>query len=426
MDDFRRYPKGASRQLIDYNRFLSLTGEKLFVCLDRGILEICRYFINSRGRWRTTYYVDNTDDGYYLPTEEQFITLEHAIAGANIDMSNCEEIVEALNGIRDAIAEGATETSSGCGCVGSGDDDITGLTPPPSESIPGGSSVPPGFSNRSEYDEHRCGVARKYVEDYIQTLRNWATLSGTVAVLTVAVMVGLSLLVLPPIGIMVVLGALGALVAIDVGLLSNLSLIADAIEEDIDTVVCHIYSASSTEAAVNVFRTDVQAILTELDLDTPETYQLITDNMVSTEQMNGLNDPAAETAAADCSECLPDIMVLTPYSGTIATLIDGDFAIGGNPEIEAVVSTGVFGFQKTNIQANFINPDLYTMAISSFSGAGVTSIIINTEDGEVYSGSPGGAIGVEFDKQYYHIINTTGGATDSLQPFTIIMDLQEV
>jgi len=84
MTDLRRFPLGSSRQLVDYNRFASLTGTKLFICIDRGVMEIARYLLNSRGSWRTTYVKEYVGTiGYIMPTEAEFELIAHAIAEAN-------------------------------------------------------------------------------------------------------------------------------------------------------------------------------------------------------------------------------------------------------------------------------------------------------------------------------------------------------
>ena len=107
-EDFRRYPASDTRQLIDYNRFMSLTGEKVFICLDRGVLEIAKYFLNSRGGWRTTYVKEYGQVGYTMPTVEEFENIKQAIAEGNLDMASCDDIVAALQGIQGAIEAGGS------------------------------------------------------------------------------------------------------------------------------------------------------------------------------------------------------------------------------------------------------------------------------------------------------------------------------
>ena len=116
MTDFRRFPGGSSRQLIDYNRFVSLTGEKVFICLDRGVMEAARYLLNSRGSWRTTWVKEYVGTiGYNMPTEAEFEIVENAIAEANEDMSSCDDLVNAIQGVTAAITSTAGSSGSGCG-----------------------------------------------------------------------------------------------------------------------------------------------------------------------------------------------------------------------------------------------------------------------------------------------------------------------
>jgi len=335
LDDFRRWPKGTTRQLISFARFASLTGEKLLVCLDRGVIEIFRYFAHSRGAWRTSYYTSVSDDGYNLPTVEEFELVLNALAEANEDMSSCAEIVTALEGIALAVSNTGASSSGGCGCIGSGTDDITDFNDGPSEDVPTGEEFPSGFDDRPEYDVYRCKAGYYIIRNYIGTLRNWAGLAGMTGGLTLAVITGLLLLIVPPIGLSLIVAALGIMVGIDFALLSSLSTIADTIEGDIDNMVCQIYNTETTGEAVSAFQDNVRTKIDALALPIPDTFKQITDNLISHDQMSILNVKDASIDALgteDCSACETDIVSFAFTCDTISgELVSGD--LNGGPAV---------------------------------------------------------------------------------------------
>lgn len=314
MSDTREYPKGNSRQIMDYNRFLSLTGNKIFLCLDAGIIQVCKYLLNSRGGWRTSYATEWRDFEYVLPTETEFQVLTNAIAEANIDMASCDDIVTALQGIQGAIQQQAS--SGGCGCVGSGDDDVTSVNDTPSQDIPpSGDWAEHGFPSEAAYDEHRCGAAQYVIDGYVGTLRNWGGLAGTIGGLTLAVITGLLLLTVPPVGLMLIMAALGTLVGINFALLSSLTSIAQEIEDNTD-LLCDLYNAGTTEEAADIIRAAAAAAITDLALSPAATFQQITDNLISNEALEAMFNPAGPTAEADCSSCVGSISPWTVVYGT--------------------------------------------------------------------------------------------------------------
>ena len=306
MTDFRRFPGGSSRQLIDYNRFVSLTGEKVFICLDRGVMEAARYLLNSRGSWRTTWVKEYVGTiGYNMPTEAEFEIVENAIAEANEDMSSCDDLVNAIQGVTAAITSTAGSSGSGCGCVGDGGTDVTEVNDIPSQPIPPSTDWEElGYSSQEDYETKKCNRAQWIIENYIGTLNNWAGLSGTVGGLTLAVITALCLLTVPPVGLMVILGALGVLVGIDIGLLATLSMIAGGIQEQEDDLRCELYNAETTGEAIDAIKAVTDSVIDGLDLGVLAiTFTTICDNLVSNETVATLFDPAAPGVSADCSDC---------------------------------------------------------------------------------------------------------------------------
>ena len=338
MSDYKPFPGSNSRQLIDYNRFMELTGDKVFLCLDRGVIAIAQYLLNTRGLWRSTYvkeYVGTV--GYIMPTEAEFENITEAIAEANIDMASCNDIVEAINGVKDAIsAGGVSGGSSGCGCIGEGSTDITELSDSPSEDIPPAEDWEElGFASEEAYTNHKCLAANYILRGYIGTLRNWGGLFGTVGGLTLTVITALLLITVPPAGLMIVVTALGVLAGIDIGLLANFTTIASDIEDDIDAILCEMYNASTTEDAANALRNAVDDIVIALGLGLVEgTFLTITQNLASNvifEDMFKPGSPESSEGDPNCTSCGCDPVTsgLTIQDGNLISSGGGEYVLEG-------------------------------------------------------------------------------------------------
>jgi len=223
-------------------------------------------------------------------------------------MSSCEDIVAALEGISAAIGASGSSTggsSAGCGCIADGDTDVTEFNDGEGEEVPEGETFPEGFTDRADFDEYRCKAAQYLIDNYVGTLRNWAGLTGMLGGLTLAVITGVALLTVPPIGLALILASLGILVSIDIELLVSLSSIADGVEDDSE-LLCEVYSAGSSAAAAQAIRDSASEVIDGLALSIPDTYKQITDNLISNNQADILvnRDPAIdELPSADCSGC---------------------------------------------------------------------------------------------------------------------------
>lgn len=422
MDDFRRFPKGTTRQLIDYNRFLSLTNSKVFLCIDRGILEVCRYLLNSRGTWRTTYYTGVSASGYTIPTATQFETLTNAIAEANKDMASCDEIVASLDNIALQIANLGSD--GGC-CVVGGDTPLDEYNDSTAESFPGSSDTPPpGFSTIEEYLDYKCNAAKWIFDQYVGTLRNWAGLAGTIGGLTIAVIVGLVLLTVPPVGLTIILSAMATLTAINFGLLGGLSDIADEMETDEASILCDLYNAGSTEAAAQVLRNAAAAAITSLSLSPEATWLAITDNLASNEGCKVLleRDETIVGYGGDCSECGPgQIIQIIPFNGASATATSGEFLVGQTTVVVSVESANLFGFTRENVALDGGGFTRVLEVIDIDTESGLTTIRVNMPGDTDNDYSPASLIGEIFENTAFHFINITGGSSDSLQSFTLTL-----
>jgi hypothetical protein len=319
-DDFRRYPAGDKRQLINFTRFTELTGNKIFICLDRGILEICKYFINSRGSWRTTYYVENQQAGYLMPTMAEFQDLLEAIAEANLDMASCDDIVTALEGISASIsASSTTSGGSGCGCVLDPGTDITDTYEPQPASEPDREGDPPaGFETWEAFDAFKCNAIGWFLDGYIGTLLNWGGLFGVIGGLTVAVVVGLCLLIPPAAALITIVAALGVIFSIDASLFTNFVLIAEALQDERDDIICELYGVDNAADAFDIMSAHVESAISGLSGLPPGvdvTMSVCCTQLISTTYLNviytGQGDIEGHTGE-DCSACVgADCLFLT-------------------------------------------------------------------------------------------------------------------
>ena len=142
---------------------------------------------------------------------------------------------------------------------------------------------------------------------------------GTVGGLTIAVITGLLLLTVPPAGLMLIVSALGLIAGVDIGLLANLSLIAQEIEDNIDDIRCAMYEATSTAEAADVLRGAAEAAVSGLALGITEAFFLkVTYNLVSNEAVSKIFDPSGPVSETevDCSECGPETVDYTILEGT--------------------------------------------------------------------------------------------------------------
>lgn len=314
MEDFKRFPKTQTRQLIDYNRFMSLTGEKIFICLDRGVMEIMRYLLNTRGSWRSTYVKDYVGTvGYMMPTEEEFNAIQNAIGEANIDMSSCDDISNALLGIKDAII--ALSGGSGCGCGSSGAGGSEAGANPWS---PGGdpNAYPPGFTSKEDFDNHKCRAAAKIVRDIINDLQSISVIS--IVGLTLTAIAGLILAVLatpvPFDDILVIAGVL----LFSVLSVSYIATLSSELNDIYDELVCALLNGEDALESRAALITVIQGVIGDMGLSSPEESALntIADSVVTYDAINRMYEPGEQFEIEYTCDCGPDTEGYTVVYGT--------------------------------------------------------------------------------------------------------------
>jgi len=330
MTELVRFPRGNARQIISFNRFEQLTGTKVFICIDRGILNIMRYLLNTRGTWPTTYSVSYAGDvGYYPPTDEQMSTLLNTIGEANEDMSTCEEITTELSGIKDAILSlvekpccpsGSTTGSRG-----------TGSSQPPLNTYDQAetpTTPPPGFDDMQQYWAHKCLAANDIINNLISDLQG---LSGVVysGATPVGIVGALVLFLLTPIPFDELI-ALAAYLIYSAYSYTFLSQMSGAIDDGRADLLCTLYDSPSAEVAQTNFLSALEAISEAQGwaVGTPEWVMGAIDYMLGAAVYNVMfeNIPTVSTQA-DCDNCactpLAEPITIDTGYGTLVSFEDG-------------------------------------------------------------------------------------------------------
>jgi len=109
---------------------------------------------------------------------------------------------------------------------------------------------PPGFESWGAYYTYRCQAANWLYDQYVGTLRNWGSFEGVVGIITLALIIGVMLLAVPPLGLAVVCGAIAALAATDIALFALFVAIADGLDAQKEDLVCGLYNATTTSEAI--------------------------------------------------------------------------------------------------------------------------------------------------------------------------------
>lgn len=329
MSDFRRYPQGTSRTLIDANKVLDRLANAgdVFICLPVGLLDIIRKLLIDRGLWKTTYVMSNDDFGYVIPTEAQFNPIRQAIVEflEETNIMRCEDFISALNGIRAAIAQCCG--SAGPGQVQVGEELYYGTQQPLEKPTTFGEGQE--FETEEEFNAHLCEFANDLVSAIIQSLNGWSILT---AVLVLAGAVGVALFVAnPPLAIFIAFVAAGFVFA-------GFHTLANYIADHREDWVCAIYRADGYAAVLAAIDEVLQTALTDLDLlDYQQPMEDLFHAMISTDFMNqayqaiGLPEPFDPV---DCSQCPVDLEITVEadpslpaadvsYTGTAEAPVDG-------------------------------------------------------------------------------------------------------
>lgn len=193
-------------------------------------------------------------------------------------IKDCEVLEEAIDedGTMAITVNVQNDCGGGCGCGGDGTavyPDFPNPTPIPVEPLPNnpptddGSTIPDGFETYEEYRTYKCNVATQMVDDFTETIGNFQSLGGIVAVgagyAAVAfagtaaysgVVVGLMAAGLSVTGGIVILAlAMGVLIGLGAVVFDHFNDIFDELTANRNQFICDVYATSNESEARQVF-----------------------------------------------------------------------------------------------------------------------------------------------------------------------------
>ncbi|MCK5643000.1 MAG: hypothetical protein KAJ19_19490 [Gammaproteobacteria bacterium] len=223
--------------------------ENVIVCLPRWSWYVARSFLFDYGQRRTSFSLDNQPGKYLVPDDAQWDVISDLVSkgsGACI-MATCEEIVEAIQGISTAIVQSDEccegEGSGGAGAVEEPEEEF--------EDEQTETSFPEYFDTREDYINKKCGIARLILANILEDL-GWIE-AGTLVTITVSAFV---VALLTPVPGDEVIGFVGMILSLFIQgvLVGIVSDIQDAIEADIEGLVCAMVEAGNSQDAQTDFR----------------------------------------------------------------------------------------------------------------------------------------------------------------------------
>jgi hypothetical protein len=321
MPEYRYFPKGQTRTIIDYNAIIDLIalGQCAMVCLPVSVVGIIRKLLLDRGLWRTTYVLSYDDMGYYIPTEVEFNPIRQEILSAlqELEDMSCSSdfrlgLADVANAIR-ALANAQCCSNIGVTIYQGTDEEggvIFGTEPPGNPGNPETDPPPDGYDTWEEWYAQLCQNIHALVDSFVTTLSNLSYLSVFNLGLLVSA-VGAFILMPPAISPMLLYWLAQLVLS-----LSTLRDLGDWIAANKSELVCAIYNAGDAAAAQTAIRGVLSDGLTAASVDPTlhPTIISIAMALLSTDTLNQLYDgsmvvsyPGAE---CDCVE-LPCTFTVT-------------------------------------------------------------------------------------------------------------------
>lgn len=258
MAETRKYTKAGRRNILNANSLVAKSGEYTVVCAPISALEIARAFLRQRGLWRTSYAVSYGDNEYTLPDDETMAVIEQMILEflEVTTQMDCNDLVTELSAIEQAI--NGLSMGGGCGCGSGG----AGGTSPPADTtdtgdITGGTGTPPeGYPDWDTYQQAKCDIAYWIVNNMLDDIGWWQTIS--IADLTVTALVAGMASVLSGFTLTALLAALAGLWAYSTSVLEQMD---DSLTADIDDLVCVILSGETAQGSMDNFISEIETVL---------------------------------------------------------------------------------------------------------------------------------------------------------------------
>jgi hypothetical protein len=330
MPEYRYFPKGQTRTIIDYNAIMGLIalGQCAIVCLPVSVVGIIRKLLLDRGLWRTTYVLSYDDMGYYIPTELEFNPIRQEILSALQELENMSCSSDFRAGLADvANAIRALANAQCCSNIGvtiyQGTDEeggvIFGTEPPGTPGNPETDPPPDGYDTWEEWYAQLCQNIHALVDSFVTTLSNLSYLSIFNLSLLVSA-VGAFILMPPAISPMLLYWLAQLVLS-----LSTLRDLGDWIAANKSELVCAIYNADNAAAAQTAIRGVLSDGLTaaSVDANLHPTIISIAMALLSTDTLNQLYDGSMVVSypGAEC-DCLQMPCQFSESTGTPGSSVE--------------------------------------------------------------------------------------------------------
>ena len=265
-------------------------------------------------------------------------------------MSDCGDLVEALNNLSVAFTAGCCDGGS----YGAGKED-----PPPTGNGDNGEDPPPGFDTYEEYRTYKCDIANRLVEGVKEDI-DWVG-AGSLSTLVASAVIPALLTPVPFDDILVLIGYAVSLLLQGI-LATTAATVSTAIVDNREALVCILYDAPDPETA----RDDVSEFMDTL-LTTTESA--LFDALWSFAAVNALFDrtivleysPLPDAVA--CDECSSECLLAISADNNPAS--NGTFTVTG--PLTASMSSALVVTTHWGINDFNTNPDTLF-----FCGPGVT------------------------------------------------------
>jgi hypothetical protein len=199
--------------------------------------------------------------------------------------------------------------SGGC-CTMSGGDDVTSVLDGPIVTTPDRETEDPpsNIPTWEEFDVQKCNSVGVFLSQFKDTLRNWGGMAGFVGGLTIAVIVGITLLTIPPVGLTLLLASMAAILTINSAGFVYFITIAEFIEDIEGEILCELYEVDNSDSARTIMQghiTDAIASLVGAELFA-SALEAACNTLLYNSSLGKIYDGSMiipEGTSVDCSEC---------------------------------------------------------------------------------------------------------------------------
>jgi len=248
---------------------------------------------------------------------------------------------------------------------------------------------PDRFDTWEDYYNYKCSAANWLYDQYTGTLRNWGSFVGITGIISAALVIGLMLLTVPPIGLAVICAAIGALAATDISIFALFVAIADGLDAQKQDLVCDLYNATTTTEAVSSLTDATDTIID--GLETTEglktRFREACNNLLSNNNTKSLFEYDANVAgyegSVECGVCEDEIIEF--IAGEIISKVGNVYTVASTDR--ANFPCVMFNFKDTNnrnceisCNTSISMPGTYKAFNGYVYPAGGTELIYNSDD----------------------------------------------